>query len=573
MPIEKFVLPHNLIAEKAVLAIIVKYSNSINLISQELPIQAFYLKTHQIIYRTALILSANQKIVDLINLITWLQDNNLIQEIGGLKTLIQLSKKVVNFVNLKEYTELIKEKYIRRLLIEFGKDIIKLSYQTNLSNKIIFNKIQKKIYNLNQKEKFNNFNTTSEILKDIFCNLNQIETNSSFSGYLSQFLDLNAVIEGFQKSDLIIIAGRPSIGKTAFSLNLAYHICSKYNQPVIYFSLEMTKVQLVYRLLSIETEITISQLKSGNLVKDEWFKINNAVKTLSSLKFFIDDTFNVSLTEIYSKMQKTKFQFGSIGLIVIDYIQLLKTIKGYENRVQEISQITRSLKGFAKEFDVPIIALSQLSRNVESRTNKRPILSDLRESGCINIKRKEFLKYKNNKKFFNIFSLEKYQVKSYPYFNCQFTGFKPVFQIQTKFSLSVLTSFNHKFLNYKFWLNLFNLSNNFLVKINLSTFFKKIFYMTILNEKIKKVKYLKINNVYDFRILKSKNFLKNGFLLHNSIEQDSDIVLMLYRDEYYNQQTKDKNIVEIIISKHRNGPTGIVKLSFDNSLTKFFNYI
>jgi replicative DNA helicase len=249
-----------------------------------------------------------------------------------------------------------------------------------------------------------------------------------------------------------------------------------------------------------------------------------------------------------------------------------------ENRVQEISQITRNLKGFAREFDIPIIILSQLSRNVESRNNKRPILSDLRESGCINLSKLELITYLPNLKTktdinpFKLFSLSRFLLQDSLAFKCQFTGFKITFLTTTNFGISISTTSNHQFLHKNQWIKLIRIKRNNLIKSNLAFSFKKQFHRTIINQPIKNIKYANLKRVYDFEVIKDKNFLKNGFILHNSIEQDADIVLMLYRDEYYNEQTKDKNITEIIIAKHRNGPIGTVKLYFDNYLTKFFNY-
>ena len=573
----KFVLPYNLLAEKTVLGTIINHPDSINFVSQILTVDAFYLPVHQNIYKAALIINTNNIPVDLLTITTWLQDNNLIDEIGGLETLINLSEKIVSFINLKEYTELIKEKYIRRLIISFGEDLVTWGYQTNLTLEKIFTKIEKKIFNLNQKFSYNNISTTAEILTDIFSDLNKKVQNLSFSAYSSQFFDLDAMTQGFQKSDLIVIAGRPAMGKTAFSLNIALDICFHYNLPVIFFSLEMTKQQLVYRLLAIETQITTSRLKLGNLSRDEWPKINKSLKHLSSLPLYIDDTPNLSLTEIHLKIQKIKLQFGSIGLVIIDYLQLLETVKKLENRVQEISQITRNLKGFAREFDTPIIILSQLSRNVESRNNKRPILSDLRESGCIHLTNSEFINYLNNKKTqserttLELFSLSQFKLQNSLLFKCQFTGLKITFNIKTHYGLSIFATSTHQFFYQNLWIKLIRGKKNALLKTNLSQFFKKNLYKTIISETVKNIKYANLKNVYDFEVVKNKNFLKNGFILHNSIEQDADIVLMLYRDEYYNEQTKDKNIAEIIIAKHRNGPIGTVKLYFDSYLTKFFN--
>lgn len=574
---KKLILPYNILAEKTVLSIILNNKDSINFVSQILTVEAFYLPAHQIIYRAALTININNEKIDLITITTWLQDNNLIEHIGGLKTLTILSEKTISFVNLQEYTDLIKDKYIRRLIIGFGDEIINWGYQTNLPLEKIFNKIEKKIFNLSQKNTYKTISSTAEILTDIFLELNKKDRNMHFYGYSSQFFDLDAMTQGFQKSDLIVIAGRPSMGKTAFSLNLAIHICSNYNFPIVFFSLEMTKQQLCYRLLAIETEITTSRLKIGNLKQDEWVKINKGLKFLSSLPLYIDDTPNILLTEIHFKIQKIKAQFGSIGIVFIDYLQLLESVKKTENRVQEISQITRTLKKFAREFDTPIIILSQLSRSVESRNNKRPVLSDLRESGCINLEKNDLLKYKNFSEKQNklkksiIYSLYNLKIHNTCFYKLKFTGFKTTFNIKTKFNLSILSTSNHQFFYQKFWIRLNRLKNNHRLKVNLSLFFSKRYFITIVNDKIKNIIYKKTKNVYDFEIFKDKNFLKNGFILHNSIEQDADIVLMLYRDEYYNQQTQDKNIAEVIIAKHRNGPIGKVKLIFDSSITKFSN--
>ena len=569
---KEITLPYNLLAEKIVLGSIINYSDSINFVSQILTVETFYLPTHQIIYKAALVLNSNSKTVDLVTLATWLQDNNLLEQIGGIETLNRLCEKIVSFVNLNEYTELIKDKYIRRLLINFGDEIIELGYQTNLPLEKIFNKIEKKIFALNQKNIDNNLATTAEILTDIVSQLHQQDKSLSFSGYSCRFFDLDAMTQGFQKSDLIIIAGRPSMGKTAFSLNIALDICFKYNSPIIFFSLEMTKQQLVYRLLAIETEIPTSRLKLNNLREDEWPKINTALKKLSSLPFYIDDTPNISLSEIHFKIQKIKSQLGNVGLIIIDYLQLLESIKKTENRVQEISQITRNLKVFAREFNIPIIVLSQLSRNVESRNNKRPILSDLRESGCIALKEKNL---KNNVNFleqFKLYSLMDSKLIKTINYKLHFTGIKPIYFINSNCGLFILTTSNHKILSENYWLRVDKIKKKYTIKINLSFYLKKKFLKSILNEKISKIKYNNLKKVYDFEIFKSKTFLKNGFVLHNSIEQDADIVLMLYRENYYHEQTNDKNIAEIIIAKHRNGPTGTIKLDFDCYLTKFFNH-
>jgi len=367
------------------------------------------------------------------------------------------------------------------------------------------------------------------------------------------------------------------MGKTAFSLHIAKDICSKYNMPIIVFSLEMTKQQLVYRLLAMETEISVPNLKLGPHNSQEWERINKALENLSSLPFHIDDTPNISLAEIHFKIKKVKAKSGLIGAIIIDYLQLLESTKKTENRVQEISQITRTLKSFARKFEMPVIVLSQLSRNVESRNNKRPILSDLRESGCLNLEFLNCSTVKNIKKKFFYQQLFSYTIKNQQIlktslFKLKSTGFKPVYKIQVSINNSINLTSNHKLLSKNFWKEINKVKKNCSIKINLSSPFPKIFFNAIITEKIQKIGYIGIKSVYDFEVLKFKNFLTNYFLLHNSIEQDADVVLMLYRGNQYFEEGNEKNITELIIAKHRNGPIGKIKLRFDGYLTKFFNY-
>ena len=226
--------------------------------------------------------------------------------------------------------------------------------------------------------------SNAELLDNLFFELKTKSLNPTLCGLPSGFSDLDALIQGFQKSDLIIIAGRPSIGKTAFGLNLATNIIKSSKLPVLFFSLEMSKEQIMYRLLAMETGISQMKLKSGKLQQNDWIKLTKIIKIFSKLPFFIDDTFNLSIQDIRTKIKTIIFEQNEIGLIIIDYIQLMQNSSSKtENRAQELSQITRSLKILAREFNIPIIALSQLSRNVENRIDKKPILSDLRESGSI----------------------------------------------------------------------------------------------------------------------------------------------------------------------------------------------
>ena len=434
-------LPHNFLAEKMILSCLLVNSEAIEITLKTLSIDVFYFKNHQEIYKAIIFMYKNKIPIDILTLITFLQDNGLLQEIGGVKVLIELLSQIPNLVYLEDYLRLIKDKYIRRSLIKLGYETINSSYITSIPLESILNDLENKLFNLTNEINTQKLSSSAELVNDIFFELKTKSLNPKLSGVTSGFYDLDSLTQGFQKSDLIIIAGRPSMGKTALSLNIASNLIKSSKLPVLFFSLEMSKEQIMYRLLSMETNINQIRLKSGKLYQNDWIKLNKMIKIISKFPLFIDDTFNLSIQDIRSKIKTILFEQNKLGLVIIDYIQLMQNSKlKIENRVQELSQITRSLKIIAREFDIPIIGLSQLSRNVENRVDKKPILSDLRESG--------------------------------------------------------------------------------------------------------------------------------------SIEQDADLVLMLYRNSSDNQSRLDyqtSQVIELIIAKQRNGPTGTVKLKFNEEQTKFYN--
>jgi replicative DNA helicase len=279
---------------------------------------------------------------------------------------------------------LVKDKFIRRSLIKLGYEVINSGYITNLPLEQILGDFENKLFNLTNEITSQKLFSSAELLNNIFFELKEKSLNPSLFGLPSGFYDLDSLTQGFQKSDLIIIAARPSMGKTALGLNIAINTIKNSRLPVLFLSLEMSKEQIMYRLLAMETNINQMRLRSGKLYQNDWIKLNKIIKIVSKLPFFIDDTSNLSIQDIRSKIKTILFEQNRIGLIIIDYLQLLQNSDNKsENRVQELSNITRSLKTIAREFNVPIIALSQLSRNVENRLDKKPILSDLRESGSI----------------------------------------------------------------------------------------------------------------------------------------------------------------------------------------------
>ena len=377
-------LPHNFLAEKMVLNCLLINIESVELTLQTLPVEAFYFKNHQEIYKAIGFMYKNKLTIDILTLITFLQDNGLLEKIGGIKVLIELINQVPNLVYLEEYVRLIKDKFLRRKLIKLGYEIINSGYITNLSLENIIHNFENQLFNLGTEIKSPKLFSSAELLNNVFNELKEKSLNPTLAGLSSGFHDLDLLTQGFQKSDLIIIAGRPSMGKTALGLNIALNIIQTSKLPILFFSLEMSKEQIMYRLLSIETNINQARLKSGKLYQDDWVKLNKIIKIMSKIPFFIDDTPNLSIQDIQTKIKTILFEQGQIDLVIIDYLQLMQDPKSkMTNRVQELSLITRALKNLARQFNIPIIALSQLSRNVENRIDQKPILSDLRESGSI----------------------------------------------------------------------------------------------------------------------------------------------------------------------------------------------
>jgi replicative DNA helicase len=377
-------LPHNFLAEKMVLNCLLVNIESVELTIQTLPVDGFYFKNHQEIYKAIIFMYKNKLTINILSLITFLQDNGLLEKIGGIRVLIEVINEVPNLVYLEEYLRLMKDKFLRRKLIKLGYEMINSGYITNISLENTLMNFENKLFNLVTEIKTQKLFSSAELLNKLFSELKEKSINPSLAGLSSGFYDLDLLTQGFQKSDLIIIAGRPSMGKTALGLNIALNILKESKLPILFFSLEMSKEQIMYRLLSIETNINQTRLKSGKLYQDDWVKLTKIIKIMSKIPFFIDDTSNLSIQNIQSKIKTIIFEQGQIDLVIVDYLQLMTNPKTKtENRVQELSLITRALKNIARQFNIPIIALSQLSRNVENRIDKKPILSDLRESGSI----------------------------------------------------------------------------------------------------------------------------------------------------------------------------------------------
>ena len=434
----KRVLPHSIEAEQSVIGSMLMDRDAIVAASEQLTPEDFYHQQYGVMFEAMTELYSEGKPVDLVTLQDRLREKNVAGEVIGMEVIGELVASVPTSANIKQYARIVYEKSMLRKLIKINEEISNACYLGNERMDDIMEMTEKKVFNILRDRSSGDFVPVSKIALDVLERIEAASKNhSSVTGIPTGFTDLDYKTSGLQPSDLILVAARPSMGKTAFVLNIAQYVTLKKNYTTAIFSLEMSKEQLVNRLFSMESYVDAQKLRTGNLTGTDWDKLVESVGIIGNSNLIIDDTPGISIAELRSKCRKFKLEKG-LDLVIIDYLQLMSAgRRASESRQQEISEISRSLKALAREIQAPVIALSQLSRAVESRPDKRPMLSDLRESGAI--------------------------------------------------------------------------------------------------------------------------------------EQDADVVMFIYRDDYYNKDSENKDMAEIIIAKQRNGPVGTVNLVWLREYTKFAN--
>ena len=432
--------PHDIQAEQAVLGSMLLDKDAVIDAIEVLREESFYREDNKMIFAAILSLYAKREPIDLITVKNELTENGNFDKIGGLEYLSSLPDKVPTTANVDRYIKIVEEKALTRNLIQTANELIALGYDETEEVNNILELAEKKVFDLSQNKSTKGYSSIKDVLVSSFAELEKLyNQKGKISGITTGFADLDRQTSGLHNSDLIIVAARPAMGKSAFAINIATNAALKDNVPVAIFNLEMSKEQVVNRILCSEAMVDSNKVRTGQIEDNDWMKLASASGVLSEAPIYIDDTPGISIMEIRAKCRKLKME-KNIGLIVIDYLQLIQGSSNKRNasREQEISEISRSLKILAKELDVPVIALSQLSRAAEQRKDDhRPMLSDLRESGAI--------------------------------------------------------------------------------------------------------------------------------------EQDADIVMFIYREDYYNPETENKNVAEIILAKHRGGSTGTVNLAWLANYTKFAN--
>ncbi|QQE74434.1 replicative DNA helicase [Brevibacillus composti] len=427
--------PQNNEAEQSVLGAVFLSKEALITAIEILRPEDFYKTAHQRIFKTMQDLYDKGEPVDLVTVTAELQDHKLLDEVGGVPYLTEIASSVPTAANIEYYAKIVEEKSLLRRLILTATKIANDGYSREDEVGEIIADAEKYILEIAQNRNSGGFTPIRDVLLETYERIEFLsQRRGDVTGIPSGYPDLDKMTAGFQRSDLIILAARPSVGKTAFALNVAQNVAARAGETVAIFSLEMAASQLVQRMICAEGNLDASRMRSGWLEEDDWQKLTMAIGTLAKAPIYIDDTPGVTVQDIRAKCRRLQAERG-LGMILIDYLQLIHGRGKGDNRQQEVSEISRTLKGIARELNVPVIALSQLSRSVEQRQDKRPMMSDIRESG--------------------------------------------------------------------------------------------------------------------------------------SIEQDADIVAFLYRDDYYDKETENKNVIEIIIAKQRNGPTGTVELAFLKEYNKF----
>lgn len=379
--------PHSIEAEQSVLGGLMLDNEAWMVVGDKLSETDFYRQDHRLIFRAIAYLASQQKPLDVITLSEWLKENRSLEDAGGLAYLATMAKDTPSAANISAYADIVREKSILRQLISVGTEIADSGYNTEgRDSRELLDQAERKVFEIAEQGARNtkSFRPLKSLMKVTLERIEELsKLNSTITGVSTGYTDLDEMTSGLQKGDLVIVAGRPSMGKTTFSMNIAEYAAAHKKLPVAVFSMEMPAEQLTLRLLSSMGRVDQHRLRTGQLTDEDWPRIATAVKIFADVPMFIDDSPALSPNEVRARSRRLVREHGQLGLIVLDYLQLMQGSGKSENRTNEVSEISRSLKALAKELSTPIIVLSQLNRSLEQRPNKRPVMSDLRESGAI----------------------------------------------------------------------------------------------------------------------------------------------------------------------------------------------
>lgn len=597
-------IPHSREAEEAVVGAVLINPEVYYDVAQFLSADDFYIHRHKWIWEAFTRLHEGRTPVDLLTVSEELDRMGQLAELGGPAYLTALINQVPTSLNAESYGRIVVAHAVRRKMINAANRIASLAYDEGAPVDTVMDEAEKAVFSVSERRLTHDLQPISSVLSEYYDRVDDLAKRpEEFHGVPTGFIDLDKLLSGLQPSDLLIIAGRPGQGKTGFLLSVAKNAALTHKKHVAIFSLEMSNEQVVQRLIAQETGIDSQRLRTGKLAEDEWPLFTHAIEVFSDTKIFLDDTPAITPLQLRTKCRRLHMEYN-LDLVIVDYLQLMGGDTRNDNRVQEVSYISRNLKVLARELNVPVLAAAQLSRAVEQRTDKRPVLSDLRESGCLtgdtlvtlengqNVPIRE-LEGKSN---FYIWALNpnSYKLESMPVSRAFCTGTKPVFKMKTRLGREIRATGNHQFLTTEGWKRLDQLTIEEPLAIpqlmnadsrvsrlssqRLETLESAplIHGSTLAGSGIEWNPIASIEpdgeeQVYDLTVLGHHNFVANNIIVHNSLEQDADIVMFIYRPDQYEKDTAKQNIAEIIVAKHRNGPVGSVELIFRSALAKFEN--
>ena len=644
--------PHNLEAEESLLGAMMLTREALtSAVEARIESRDFYKPAHGVIYDAAFSLHSRGEPVDPVTVSEELRRSANLDGIGGRSTLLRIQASTPASANASHYAQIVSELSMLRRLIEAAGDIQQRAYEVEDDVDETLDWAESAIFEVAERR-------VSDTLVQLYPALEQTldqlavmyDRDVDITGVPTGFHDLDDLLLGLQPSTLSIVAARPGQGKTSFALGAALHCALVAKKPVMFFSMEMGHLELTKRLLAAEALIDSRKLSTGRLNEHEWPKLHQAVGRLAEAPFFIDDNPHCTVMEMRAKARRTKARYGDLGLIVVDYLQLMSSSsrRQSESRQVEVSEMSRGLKILARELDTPVVCLSQLNRQLEYRQDKRPMLADLRESGCLVAETELTLAdgttatmgelFEADARFVDVLTLDEHlRVIPGTLTHVFDSGMKNVFELQLASGRSVTASANHPFLTIDGWMQVDGLTigtkiaslrdmlpseprddtippgvwdyierKNLLVmgmrahdlieRLGSEGGSQRVYEQGLSRTLMSRIAHalpdpyladLAVSDVfwdeivaivpkgekvvYDATVLGTHNFIANGIVAHNSIEQDADQVLFIYRDEYYNPESDQRGMAEIIVAKHRNGPTGSTRLAFLEQYTKFAN--
>jgi replicative DNA helicase len=650
--------PHNLQAEESLLGAMLLSKDAIAVASEVVSASDFYKPAHGHIFDAITNLSAAGEPADPVTVAEELRRAGVLDAIGGPATLVHLQASTPATSNAQRYARIVEEHALLRKLIGVAGDIAEMGYGLPDDVAKVVDHAESLVFDVAQRRVTDTMAPIHELLDSNLDRLEHLyERGDAITGVPTGFLDLDELLSGLQDSALYVVGARPSAGKTALGLGVATNVAVEASRPVLVFSLEMSQLELTQRLLCAEARVDSRRVRTGNLNESDWQKIAHATGRLADAPIWIDDNPNLTIMELRSKARRLKSRVGDLGLVVVDYLQLMTGRSSAENRQVEVSEISRGLKILARELECPVLALSQLSRSLELRADKRPILADLRESGCLTADTRitradtgqevslgELLAA--DERDVPVWTLDEHYRLTIGHMSHVFpSGTKTVHELVLASGRRLKASANHPFLALEGWFPLEkldvgdyvavprtgrwpltvghdtdalddhvvprevwtyirkSLANHGLDLADLEACFggREAFLDQVYGEPLSRTQLVTLASVvpdpvladlaradvrwdvivsvtelgdepvYDATVPGTHNFVAEGIVVHNSIEQDADVVIFIYRDEVYNAESPDRGTAEILVSKHRNGPTGMVRLAFLDHYTKFAN--